>query len=113
MSIYVLDELSVPPGRLQDVHRLFEAGYRPGAEARGLHLEQIGITPPIVLDDEPTTLVLWWSLPDAASFWSMKRKATADPEVAAFWRDVDGLVVSRSRRFLSPIDEVPVLEGSE
>ena len=35
----------------------------------------------------------------------MKRKSTADPEVAAFWREVDGVVVSRSRRFLSPIEE--------
>lgn len=110
MPVYVLDELAVPPGRLKDVRSLIEGVYRPGAEARGLHLEQICLTPPIVLEDEPTTMVLWWSLPDAAAFWSMKRKSTADPEVAAFWREVDGVVVSRSRRFLSPIDDVPAPE---
>ena len=105
MSIYVLDELSVPPGRLKDVRSLMEAVYRPGAEERGLHLERICLTPPIPLDDEPTTMVLWWALEDAAAFWSMKRKSTADPEVAAFWRDVDRVVVARSRRFLLPIDQ--------
>jgi hypothetical protein len=106
MSIYVLDELAVPPGRLEEVRTLIEGGYRPGAEARGLHLESVCITPPIPLLDEPTTMVLRWSLEDAAAFWSMKRKSTADPGVAAFWCDVDGVVVSRSRRFLGPIDEV-------
>jgi hypothetical protein len=104
MSIYVLDELSVPPGRLKEVRTLIEGVYRPGAEARGLHLESVSITPPIPLLDEPTTMVLWWSLEDAAAFWSMKRQSTADPEVAGFWRHVDGVVVARSRRFLGPMD---------
>jgi hypothetical protein len=107
MSIYVLDELSIPPGRLQDVRSLIDEVYRPGAEARGLHLEQVCITPPIPLIDEPTTLVLWWSLDD---FWSVKRKSTADPHVATFWREVDDVVLSRSRRFLSPLSPLSPLE---
>jgi len=102
MSIYVPDELSIPPGRLQDVRSLIDKVYRPGAEARGLHLEQVCITPPIPLIDEPTTMVLWWSLED---FWGVKRKSTADPQVAAFWKEVDDVVVSRSRRFLSPLED--------
>jgi hypothetical protein len=101
----VLDELAVPPGRLTDVRKLIDQSYRPGAEARGLHLEMVCITPPIPLDDEPTSMVLWWSLDSAPDFWSMKRKATADPGVAAFWGQVDAIVASRSRRFLTPLDE--------
>jgi hypothetical protein len=109
MSIYVLDELSIPPGRLQDIRSLIDEVYRPGAEARGLHLEQVCITPPIPLIDEPTTMVLWWSLDD---FWSVKRKSTADPKVAAFWREVDDVVVSRSRRFLSPLEDTTTCTGA-
>jgi hypothetical protein len=70
-----------------------------------LRFERMCITPPLELDDEPTTLLLWWSLPDAAGFWAAKRGAVSDPAVSAFWSEVDRVVDSRSRRFLSPLDE--------
>ena len=62
------------------------------------------ISPPIELDDEPTTLVLQFSLPDADAVWAMKRKVTDSAEVADFWRAVDSIVVSRRRRFLAPYE---------
>jgi hypothetical protein len=105
MPIYVLDEMTVPPGRLREVRSLLGERYRRGAEARGLHLERICMTPPVELDDEPTTLLLWWTLADIPAFWAMKRSSVGDPGVAAFWREVDDLVVSRSRRFAAPLDE--------
>jgi hypothetical protein len=105
MPLYVLDEMTVPPGQLAHVRALIDEAYRPGAEERGLRLEHMCLTPPLELDDEPTTLVLWWSLPDPAAFWAMKRSATQNPGVAAVWDRVDGLVSSRSRRFLAPVEE--------
>jgi hypothetical protein len=105
MPIYVLDEMTVPPGRLGELRTLIDEAYRPGAGARGLRFERMCITPPLELDDEPTTLVLWWSLPDVPGFWATKRSAVNDPAVAAFWQKVDGVVHSRSRRFLSPLEE--------
>ncbi len=107
MPIYVLDEMSVLPGRMAKVRSLIGEVYRPRAEARGLHFERMCLTPPLELDDEPTTLVIWWSLDDVAAFWAMKRSAVQDPGVPAFWREVDSLIVTRSRRFLAP------LEGAE
>jgi hypothetical protein len=104
MPIYVLDEMAVPPGRRQEVRTLIDEAYRPGAGQRGLRFERMCITPPLELDDEPTTLLLWWSLPDAAGFWAAKRGAVSDPAVSAFWSQVDRVVASRSRRFLAPLD---------
>ena len=102
MPIQLIYELAVPPTRLREVHDLFTDSYLPAARDRGMSFDGAYITPPIELDDAPTTLVLQFTLPDADAVWAMKRKVTDSVEVADFWRDIDGIVVSRQRRFLAP-----------
>lgn len=103
MSIRLIYELSVPPGRLREVHELFTTAYLPAANERGMVFDGAHITPPVELDDAPTTLVLQFTLPDSNAVWAMKRKVT--DEVAGFWRRVDAIVVSRQRRFSAPYGE--------
>ncbi|MEO8694480.1 MAG: hypothetical protein ABI658_13240 [Acidimicrobiales bacterium] len=105
MPIQLIYELVVPPTRLREVHALFAADYLPAARERGMHYAGAYLTPPIELDDAPTTLVLQFTLPDVDAVWAMKRQVTDSVEVADFWRRIDAIVVSRQRRFLAPYDE--------
>jgi hypothetical protein len=104
MAIRLIYELEVPPNRLREVHELFTNDYLPGAVERGMTFDGAHITPPVVLDDAPTTLVLQFSLRDADAVWAMKRRVTDAPEVAQFWQNVDAIVSSRRRRFLAPYE---------
>jgi hypothetical protein len=104
MPIRLIYELAVPPTRLREVHQLFTTDYLPEATERGMTFDGAHITPPIELDDAPTTLVLQFSLADANAVWAMKRRVTDSESVAAFWRTVDSIVVSRQRRFLAPFE---------
>jgi hypothetical protein len=105
VPIQLIYELAVPPTRLREVHQLFATDYLPAAGERGMTFAGAYITPPIELDDAPTTLVLQFTLPDADAVWAMKRRVIDSAEVAEFWRRVDAIVVSRQRRFLAPYDE--------
>jgi hypothetical protein len=102
MSVQLTYELDVPPGRLEQVHALFRRDYLPGAQTRGMRYDGASITPPVVLDDAPTTLVLTFTLDDAPAVWAMKRQVTSSREVDAFWREIDTIVASRRRRFAVP-----------
>ena len=96
--ITILDELELRPGRLDDFLRAMDSRYRPGAEARGLRLIHTWVTPPVEVDGVPTTVVLVWQIDGVAGFWGM-RSQNGSPEVAAWWRDCEQFVVSRTRRY--------------
>lgn len=102
MPIELIYELDVPPGRLDEVKRLFFERYLPASAERGMHFAGAFITPPIELDDAPTTLVLRFELADESAVWAMKRHAAASSDVADFWKRIDEIVMARSRRFLAP-----------
>ena len=102
MPIQLTYELTVPPTRLREVHQLFATDYLPAARERGMTFGGAYITPPVELDDAPTTLVLQFTLADVDAVWAMKRRVTESAEVADFWQRIDGIVVSRERRFLAP-----------
>ena len=99
-KIRILDELTVEPGKLDEVRRLMNEGYMAGAAERGMTLEQTWLTPPVELFDQPNTLVYLWSVPDAPAWWAMRGAAGRDPRVAEFWTEVDAHCVDRQRRFL-------------
>ena len=99
--IYLMDELRVKPGRLEEVSARLAAGYRPGAERRGLTLLGCWSTPPAEPEGEPCSLVLLWSLPAPADFWRQKWAAATDTTVADFWREVDPALLGRERRYLA------------
>ena len=97
--ITVQDRIEVRGADLPRLRGMITERYRPGAEARGLRFVEECISPPLRLAEQPNVLWLRWTLPDAAAFWAM-RFQSADPAVAAFWRELDGFVLSRERQFL-------------
>ena len=105
--IYLLDEYQAKPGRLRELRAAFETSYLPGARRRGLTLVGQWVTPPLELAEQGNALLVLWSLPDREAFWKMRFGTGSDPEVGAFWRDADGLVERRERRFLCDAGELP------
>ena len=99
--IYVLDRITVRPGRLRDYQARLREQYLPVARARGMTLVGQWFTPPVELDDAPNELVLLWSLPGPAGFWTMRRRAR-DPEVTAWWAESDALTLGRERKYMLP-----------
>jgi hypothetical protein len=98
--IWLLDSYQVKPGRLRELQAAFEARYLPTARRRGLTLVGQWVTPPLELPQGNELLVLW-SLPDEQAFWPMRFGSGTDPEVGAWWREADALVLRRERRFLT------------
>lgn len=83
---------------------MFRERYLPAAASRGMAFSGAHITPPIELDDMPTTLVVGFEVTDENAVWAMKRVAATSAEVADFWADIDRVVARRTRRFLAPIE---------
>ena len=105
--IWLLDRYAVKPGRLGELQAAFEARGLPSARRRGLTLVGRWITPPVELEQEGNELLVLWSLPDAEAFWPMRIGAGTDAEVAAWWNEVDALVLRRERQFLAAAGEQP------
>lgn len=99
--VHVIDEIVAQPGEAKALLDDYLARYAPGARARGMVLEQVLVSPPMWLDDQSNTVSFRWSLPDAAAWWQMRFVGGADPEVAAWWAEVDARAVSRRRFFAS------------
>lgn len=101
--IVVQDRIDVAPADLPRVQQMFRERYIPAAEQRGLHFVESLVSPPLQLQDQPDTLWLRWSLPDAGAFWAA-RYAAGDPAVVAFWAELDSFVLKRARHYLVAAD---------
>ena len=110
-TIYVLDELELHPGALEDFLASLEADYRPVAEARGMQLRHRWVTPPVELPDRGSTVLLVWALEGVAGFWGMRSQSGRE-EVAAWWERCDALVSRRSRRFAAESSDLPALAAA-
>ena len=99
--IHIVDELRVRPGRLRAVRTRLGADYLPGAEARGMTLVGSWIAPAVELRDQPTHLIVLWSVPDVPSWWAMRRVANTDDAVRRFWEELAPDLEGRSRRMLA------------
>jgi len=97
--IVVQDRFEVAAAHLPELRRLIADDYRPAAATRGLTYVEEHVSPPLPLDDQPVTLWVRWTLPDAGGFWAA-RAQTHDPSVGAFWAAVEALGASRKRRYL-------------
>lgn len=100
--IYMLEEVTVKPGRLREYLAAYQREYVPGARARGLELVGTWVTPPLELDGESNTVVVLWSMADVDAFWTARKGAAQDANVHAWWQKAAAYQVSRSRRFLQP-----------
>jgi hypothetical protein len=95
--VYVIDELLLKSGQLEDFLSALEAHYRPGAEARGQRLVQTMVTPPTETEGVAQSVILIWVLDGVAGFWTM-RSQNATEEVAAWWVECESFIQSRTRR---------------
>ena len=99
--VHAIDEIVAKPGEGKALLCDYLTRYAPGARARGMTLEQVLVSPPMWLDDQPNTLVFRWSLAGAGAWWQMRFVGGNDPDVAIWWADVDARAVSRRRFFAS------------
>lgn len=99
MAIIVQDEIVVAAQDLPKIQALLEDHYRSGAEARGLTLASIEISPPVVTAQGPLTLYVRWQLPDVGAWWAMRAQSGCEA-VYAYWEAVDKLCQTRCRTYL-------------
>lgn len=99
-AIYLLDQLTLRPGRLAACREALYARYLPGARRRGMQLVGAWSAPPLEVEEQPTELFVLWRVAGVPEFFAMRGQAGADPEVGAFWREVEALSLRRSRRVL-------------
>lgn len=110
--IVVQDRIEVAAADLERLQALLQQRYRPAAEQRGLEFVESQTSPPVRLKDGPSTVWLRWQVPDAQAWWAMRARSGADPQVAAFWAEVDRFCHSRERIYLSSAN-VAELPGAE
>ena len=98
---YVMDEFTVQAGKLQLFTGRYAERYVPNAEARGLKLVGSWVNPPVEPEGESIQVVVIWSLDGSPAFWSQSREARQDPTVAEWWREAEGYLLSRERKFMA------------
>lgn len=108
-TIYVVDQVVARPGQARAFLKAYRERYAPGAQARGLVLERVLVSPPMWLEDQSNTLTITWTLQGVPAWWQMSSQARPDPAVAVWWAEVDDMVVSRKRLFMSAVEDVEVL----
>lgn len=108
-TIYVVDEIVPQPGEGQALLEQYMKRYAPGAQVRGMTLERVLVSPPMWLDDQSNTLTITWTLQGAPAFWQMSFMGRSDPDVAAWWAEVDKRVLSRKRSFHAAAADVEAL----
>jgi hypothetical protein len=106
-AIYLLDRVTLRPGRLATCREALRESYLPGARRRGMEFVGSWCAPPVEVEGEPTELYLLWRLAGVGEFFAMRGQAAADPEVAAFWRELEALALGRERRVLGEAGLAP------
>ncbi|MGH8447112.1 MAG: hypothetical protein ACREVL_17730 [Solimonas sp.] len=106
--VYLVDRLTAKPGRAQELLRAYRERYMPGAQARGLRLQTIRLSPPLWLDGQANTLEFVWVFDGAIGFWTMTQQARLDATLQDWWwREVPELIEARER-YLSADIEAPL-----
>ena len=111
--IFILDQVTLRPGKLREFREKLACEYVPDARDRGLTLVDSWLTPPLEMHDAGNDLVLLWSLADVGAFWEMRRRQGEDPEGAHWWEGTGEWVASRSRQFMTrePLAASETLRG--
>lgn len=107
--IFLIDELLLRPGHLEDFLTAFRAHYLPGATARGQRLLQTLVTPPTTSPGIAQSVLLVWQLDGLEGFWGM-RSQNASLEVAEWWRDCEKHIEARTRRYAASPDAIERFE---
>jgi hypothetical protein len=107
--IFILDEIVVKPGQAAAYRQAYRAEYVPGAERRGMRLENAWQSPPgLDFDELPTTLFYMWSVEGVAGWWRMRLSRTPEGDDERFeklrwWQEAERMTLSRKRTLLSQL----------
>jgi hypothetical protein len=110
-KVYLVDQIIAKPGQGQALLRAYMERYVPGAQARGMRLEQRLVSPPLWLEEQSNTLLLVWSLQGAAGFWGMSFQGRQDPAVQDWWREAAPLIESRLRYVAGDVGDLAALNA--
>lgn len=98
-TVYVIDEFVAAPGKGQELLAAYKERYAPGAEARGMVLDRIIVSPPVWLDEASNRITISWTVEGAGGWWGQAVQSRYDPSVGEFWPSIEPLIVLRSRHF--------------
>lgn len=95
--IIVKDEVWPVAGMVEAYRDAYLSEYAPSARERGMTLESVLLSPPLVLAEGGNCLTFVWSLPDAAAFWAMRFAAYGAKYV--WWEDGAKMAHRQTRSF--------------
>jgi len=95
--ILVIDEVWPLTGMVETYRDAYLADYAPAARRRGMTLEAVLLTPPLVLAEGGNRLTFVWSIPDASGFWPVR---FADEDTKHAWWDRSAAMTHRQERTL-------------
>lgn len=96
-KVYLVDRVVTRPGGARAFVDAYLAEYAPGAQARGMTLDQILVSPPMWLDEDSNTITATWTLDDVAAVWGMIRAGRGDPSLGQWWSRMAPLILERTR----------------
>ena len=109
-TVYLIDQVTPKPGLAQAFVQAWRERYVPGAQARGMRLEHIWVTPPLWLEDQSNTLTIIWSVRGAEGFWSMSYQGRQDPSLQDWWwNEAAPMIESRQRHVASDVADLAKL----
>lgn len=108
-TVYVIDDLVAAPGKGRELLEVYRSRYAPAAEARGMMLERIVVSPPMWLNELSNRLLITWAVDGAGGWWGQAMQSRYDPGVLQFWTDVAPLIATRNRFFGSAEADVESL----
>lgn len=110
-TIYLIDRLVAQPAKGREVYERYLERFEPFAAERGLKLEHAIFAPPVWLVDDVSnnTLEFIWS---AVGYPAFAGALTyGNDEAAAWWRELEGLLVSRDRSYFVTDADAEVLNN--
>ena len=108
-TVYVIDRVEVRPGHGQKFVEAYLAEYVPGAQARGLTLDHVLVSPPVFIAGEPTVVTAIWSAEGPTGWWKAAIAGRYDPEPADWWARTGHLIVGRTRSSAAEATDIRAL----
>lgn len=109
-TIYVMDCIEPRPGRGKEVFHYYMEHYVPVAHERGLTLLHKWVSPPVWLEgDQANRCYFIWSVKGVEAYWSVEAQARWDASTPDFWRELEPMIQSRTRRVMAEDSDVESL----
>jgi len=96
-TIYVMDEMVVPPGQGEAILKDYLDSYGPGARQRGFVLDRVLVNPPLWTHHAPNTITVSWTVQGAGAYWNTLFQSRNDEALAQWWKEFSTKLISRRR----------------